>query len=366
MPKTPQAWSRTRRFSHLVAILPRNGDQEEDRSRLLQRMIRMRASVVSVPSAANAPRRRTTVAWIQFGGGFFGRQPRFAKLDRCACVALGASLHLERDDLRVRVVDFCPALSPEIIAWETLAELITSERFAAVGYDLDRTRRTFLPRLVQPATFIKRNIQWSAEDVVLVTGGAKGITATCALAVARATGIRMALVGRSPHPDQNAADGASQEIDNILKKYAAGALMADYFSCDMADRHAVARMLTAVADRLGPVTGIIHGAGLNRPRLTDQVAPAQAYAETAPKVLGLLNLLDALETRPPKLIMGMGSIIGITGMPGNGLVRFFQRSHGYRPARIYRRPSPDPDSQCGLQHLARRRHGGRAWAVWAF
>lgn len=309
-------------FSHLAVILPRNGHPETTRTRQLRRMIRMRAGVASVPPAASAPRRRTTVAWIQFGGGFFGRQPRFARLDRCAGMALGASLHLERDDLRVRVLDFCPTLSPQVIAWETLAEMITNEGFAAVGYDLDRTRRTFLPRLVQPATFLQRDIPWSAEDVILATGGAKGITAACALAVSRETGVRMALMGRSPHPDQSASDSAADEIRTILEKYAALGLEADYFACDMTDRDAVTRMLAAVADRLGPVTGIIHGAGLNRPRLTGRVTPEKAYVETAPKVLGLLHLLDALETRPPKLIVGMGSIIGITGMPGNGWYGF--------------------------------------------
>ena len=96
-----------------------------------------------------------------------------------------------------------PALSAETIAWETLAETITRDGFAAVGYDLDRTRRTLSPRLVQPATYEKRNIRWSGDDVVLVTGGARGITAACALAVARETGARMALVGRTPHPDQS-------------------------------------------------------------------------------------------------------------------------------------------------------------------
>jgi enediyne polyketide synthase len=309
-------------FSHLVAILPKNGHCEKDRSALLQRLIRMRASLTSVPPAARAPRRRTTVAWIQFGGGFFGRDPRFSRLDRCGAVALAASLHLERADLRVRVVDFSPALSAETIAWETLAETITRDGFAAVGYDLDRTRRTLSPRLVQPATYEKRNLHWSGDDVVLVTGGAKGITAACALAVARETGARMALVGRTPHPDQTSPTSASQEIRSLLDKYAALGLTVDYFSCDMADRDAVTAMLTAVSDRLGPVTGIIHGAGLNRPRLTGQVKPEQAFAETAPKVLGMVHLLDALEATPPKLIVGMGSIIGITGMPGNGWYGF--------------------------------------------
>lgn len=309
-------------FSHLVAILPKNGRCENDRSALLHRLIRMRGSVVPAPPAASAPRRRTTVAWIQFGGGFFGRDPRFARMDRCGAVALGASLHLERADLRVRVMDFCPALSSEIIAWETLAEMVTQDSFAAVGYDLDRTRRTLSPRLVQPAAFEKRGIRWSDEDVVLVTGGARGITAACALAVARETGTPMALVGRTPHPDQVPDETASREIRTLLDRYAALGLAVDYFPCDMADRDAVAKMLTAVTDRLGPVTGIIHGAGLNRPRLTGQVKPAQAFAETAPKVLGLLHLLDALRATPPKLIVGMGSIIGITGMPGNGWYGF--------------------------------------------
>ena len=309
-------------YSHLVAILPRNASQETNRSQFLRRMIHMRASVACVPPAASAPRRRTTVAWIQFGGGFFGRQSRYARLNHCAAMALGASLHMERDDLRVRVIDFCPALSPEIVAWETLAEMITSEPFAAVGYDLDRTRRTFSPRLVQPTTFLKRDIPWSSEDVIVVTGGAKGITAHCALAVARQTGVRMALVGRSPCPDPPASDESSNEIQSFLKKYAALGLVADYFSCDLTDVDAVNRMLAAVVDRLGPVTGIIHGAGMNHPRITGQVAVEQAYAETAPKVLGLLHLLDALETRPPKLIVGIGSIIGVTGMPGNGWYGF--------------------------------------------
>ncbi len=309
-------------FSHLVAILPKNGHREDDRSALLRRMIRMRASVVAVPPAARTPKRRTAVAWIQFGGGFFGRDPKFARLDRCAAMALAASVHLERTDLRVRVVDFCPALPPEVVAWETIAEMSTQEDFAAVGYDLDRTRRTLRPQLVQPAGFAKRDIHWSGHDVILVTGGARGITAACALAVARETGARLALVGRTLHPDQAPADQGSRAIGTLLDQYAAAGLTADYFTCDIADRDAVAAMIAAIVGRGGPITGVIHGAGLNRPRLTGHVDPQQAFAETAPKVLGLLHILDILAARPPKLIVAVGSIIGISGMPGNGWYGF--------------------------------------------
>jgi acyl transferase domain-containing protein/acyl-CoA thioesterase FadM len=309
-------------FSHLVAILPKNGHRDNDRAALLRRMIRMRASVVAVPPAARTPKRRTAVAWIQFGGGFFGREPKFARLDRCAAMALAASVHLERTDLRVRVVDFCPALPPEVIAWETIAEMSTQEDFAAVGYDLDRTRRTLRPQLVRPAAFHRRDIDWSGKDVILVTGGARGITSACALAVARETGACMALVGRTPPPDQAPTNEGSREIEVLLDQYAEKGLRADYFACDIADRDAVAAMIAAVVGRCGPITGLIHGAGLNRPRLTGQVDPQQAFAETAPKLLGLLHILDILAARPPKLIVAIGSIIGISGMPGNGWYGF--------------------------------------------
>ena len=132
----------------------------------------------------------------------------------------------------------------------------------------------------------------------------------------------MALVGRTPHPDLSPENRESEKVRALLDQYAASALTAAYFSCDMADRDAVDRMIDEVTDTLGPVTGIIHGAGLNRPRLTGQIKPEQAFAECAPKVLGLLHLLDALDHNPPKLIAGMGSIIGVTGMPGNGWYGF--------------------------------------------
>ena len=309
-------------FSHLLAVLPKTGQPETDRSALLQRLIHMRASVVSPPSAARAPRRRTTVVWIQFGGGYFGRDPRFARLDCCGALSLGASLHLERADLRVRVVDFSPALPPEILALETLAEMITEEAFAAVGYDHARTRRTFCARLSQPLAYQRRALVWSEADVILVTGGARGITAECALSVARKTGARMALVGRTPHPDGAAEMPPSVAIRSLMARYTALGLSAVYFSCDMADRDAVDRMVAAVTEDLGPITGVIHGAGLNRPRLTGQVQLHQAFTECAPKVLGLLHLMDALEATPPKLMVALGSIIGITGMPGNGWYGF--------------------------------------------
>ena len=56
-----------------------------------------------------------------------------------------------------------------------------------------------------------------------------------------------------------------------------------------------------IAQEVGPVTGVIHGAGVNKPRRIEQVDETEALRKIGPKLVGLLNLCDALENAPPKL-----------------------------------------------------------------
>ena len=67
-----------------------------------------------------------------------------------------------------------------------------------------------LPRRLHP-----RDIAWSCNDVLVVTGGARGITASIAFELARRIGARMALLGSSKHPGKN----AQGDIAKNLKKY---------------------------------------------------------------------------------------------------------------------------------------------------
>ncbi len=202
----------------------------------LEEMIGRLASISSPPPAAAGPRRRTTVAYIQFGGGRFGMLPEAGYLNRCCASALAKSLHLERDDLRVRVLDFDPVLPALTIAEKIGFELHRIEDFAAVGYDLSLTRRELKQRLLSPADYRDRPFSWSEEDVILVTGGAKGITAACAFGVSKETGARMALLGRSPHPKDQPEPKGNREIASTLEKYAEAGLTAQYFCCDVSDQ----------------------------------------------------------------------------------------------------------------------------------
>jgi enediyne polyketide synthase len=278
--------------THVVAVLPRQGADEA----LPGAVERLRTAVDSAVAA------RRTLVYVQFGGVF-------------GAAAFAASVHHERPDLRVRVVDAAPELDAKALAARVLAELGTPDAFAVAEYDASLTRRVPRPRVEEPAGYRPRAIEWSSGDVVVATGGGKGITAECARALAGSTGASFALVGSSPFSDGG-------EVATTLARFEQEGLRARYYQCDISDADAVAALIERVRGELGEITGVLHGAGANTPRRVEQVSAEAAAAEAAPKVLGALNLARALAERPPKLFVGFSSIIGVTGMPGNSWYGF--------------------------------------------
>ncbi len=308
-------------FSHLIAVLPQTRDEARGPGQLREMVARL-ASVAAPPPASEAPRRRTTVAYVQFGGGYFGTRPEFAYVHRVGAQALAASLHLERTDLRVRVIDLSPTLDPERAAEAVIEEINTPAPYAAAGYDFELTRRVLKPRLLQPVRYRPRPVKLGEEDVIVVSGGGRGITAACALGLARATRARCALLGRSPHPKDAPNRASSQEILETLDRFQSHGLNAAYYACDVEDLEAVRSVIARIQADLGPVTAVVHGAGLNRPRPAAQVSVDAALEEIGPKVIGAMNLMASVDTDRLKLFAGLTSIIGITGMPGNAWYGF--------------------------------------------
>lgn len=144
-----------------------------------------------------------------------------------------------------------------------------------------------------------------ADDVCVVTGGVLGITAYSAVALAERTGCTLVFAGRSPANDPK----VKAELRAIRER-----VDAHYESCDVADAEAVAGLL-ASAGRLGPVRGLIHGAGLNEPRRMGDITVESFHATLRPKVTGLRTLLDAAGDEL-RLVLGFGSIIGRQGLSG--------------------------------------------------
>ncbi len=238
--------------------------------------------------------------------------------------AYASSLALEQPNVVCRVINVsCKALPKGA----PLAKAIGSEMLAQpsqVIVALDEQLQRWVPdyQVQEPALYQDQDLQWSNDDVVLVTGGARGITAECALGLAQISGAKMALIGSSPLSKSHQDDPKGKEIRAVLDRYKAMGLTGQYYSGDISDAVAVADLVKQITQELGPISGVIHGAGLNRPRPVTAVSPSAAVQECVPKVCGITHLLDRLEPQRLKLVAGFSSIIGVTGMPGNAWYGF--------------------------------------------
>ncbi|WP_063041084.1 type I polyketide synthase [Nocardia pseudovaccinii] len=238
------------------------------------------------------------------------------------------TLAAEQPALFCRALDFDPEITPV-----RLAELVTAELHDAardtleVGIDAAEQRRTLVPSAHAPARSVSivRHEQGpsvlTAQDVLLVTGGARGVTATCVRALARRSEARFVLLGRSelvPEPDWAAGVSdtelkaaavralagtgakprdieracaqvrASREISETLTELGS---RAEYLAVDATDEAAVR---TALAPWRDTITGVVHGAGvLADSMLTDKTAESIERV-LDPKLSGLATVLAAL------------------------------------------------------------------------
>lgn len=165
-------------------------------------------------------------------------------------------------------------------------------------------------------------VNWSSEDVVLVTGGAKGITYECALDFTRQNNVRLALVGSSDLYDKTKNGPILKALDQLYQNK----IKAEYFSCNITDKNSVLDMIDCVQEKLGKIKGVIHGAGVNSPAKIGNINPEKAWQEIQVKILGALYIANALKNNNLKSWLSMSSIIGSTGMPGNAWYAFSNQS----------------------------------------
>ena len=175
----------------------------------------------------------------------------------------------------------------------------------------------------------------SAGDAVIVTGGARGVTAEAALALAREFKVRLVLVGRSAVPADEplrlasakteaelrreiAAEGkglapkaigekareilAGREIRATLKRLEDAGAEARYRAVDVRDSSAVAALIAETVKDFGPIRGIVHGAGVLADKLITEKTAASVDGVLDTKLAGLRFLLDAVKPSDLRLL----------------------------------------------------------------
>lgn len=247
--------------------------------------------------------------------------------------AFARTLHLEAPQVNTCVVNV-PFGWPRA-AEHTLAEALSTRGYSEAHYGQDGRR--FEP--VMRACTMSRSddsqarLPLGADDVLVVTGGAKGITAECALALSVETGARLALIGRA----QPSGNG---ELTESLKRFTDAGVEFRYFAADVTDASAISAAIRQVESELGPVTGILHGAARNMPQALSKLDEFSFQETLAVKVQGAQNLLAAVDPERLRLLITFGSIIARTGLPGEAdyglanerLARLTERWQALHPA----------------------------------
>ncbi|MDZ4820442.1 MAG: SDR family NAD(P)-dependent oxidoreductase [Planctomycetota bacterium] len=253
----------------------------------------------------------------------------------------------DRDNLRVKVID-APADEPA----QRLAEFAVAEAIGQCGEVevccVQGERR--LPRLLhqETASLPKNPPQRGATWVV--TGGARGITAEVVRGLGRKYGLKLHLLGTRPLPQIDESirylsdeelkphkrsiiqkairDGVKPEnawgpvrrdfeIDRNLRSMAAEGIHVTYHECDVMDKARMAEVLDAVRKQDGPISGLIHGAGIQgiptnvRDMLESSVESARKTL--AIKVRAMLDLIELTQNDPLEYCIGFGSISGRFG-----------------------------------------------------
>ncbi|MFD6949681.1 erythronolide synthase [Nocardiopsis sp. TSRI0078] len=190
-----------------------------------------------------------------------------------------------------------------------VAEVAATSGFAEARYDAEGRRTVPVLRATLPGRPDDGEAPLGPDDVLLVTGGGKGITAECALSLATEYGVGLALLGR-------ASEEEDAELAANLERMSAAGVRHRYERADVTRPEEVLRAVGALQEGLGPVTAVLHGAGRNEPTAVGTLTEPAFRRTLAPKTDGLETVLGALDPARLRLLVTFGSIIGRAGLRG--------------------------------------------------
>jgi acyl transferase domain-containing protein/NAD(P)H-dependent flavin oxidoreductase YrpB (nitropropane dioxygenase family)/NAD(P)-dependent dehydrogenase (short-subunit alcohol dehydrogenase family)/acyl carrier protein len=293
----------------------------------------------------------------------------------------------EWPEVLVRAVDLDPDRPATEHAERLLGELGDPRGPREVGY-VDGRRVT---AQTEPGPVDKEHrspIRLGLDSVVLVTGGARGITAKVALELAKRFKPTLLLVGRSPLPGpepihlarlESAADlkttlmadfkregkahtpAAVEQAYQRLKQdreiranleaiHQAGAKV-HYYAADVRDTAAFGELLEQLQKEFGKIDGVIHGAGVIEDKLLKDKTPESFERVFGTKVDSTLTLAKKLDPERTQFLVLFSSLASRYGNVGQS---------DYAAAN---------DTLCKLAAQLDRQWAGRitamAWGPWA-
>jgi len=225
-----------------------------------------------------------------------------------------------------------------------IARVVANELADDGPLEIGLTDKCRFGLMLDEASPLAGDLPIGSSDVVLVTGGARGVTAESIVALAEQTRAMFVLWGRSPSPQDepgwlsgvddpaqvkqaviaNAFAGqpvtpkqvdaevrrllGQREIRQTLERIAQVGGRAVYMPVDVADADAVAAAAGDVVRNHGPIAGLIHGAGVLADRFIADKTVDQFEHVFGVKVNGLANVLSAIDQRALRSLVLFSSV----------------------------------------------------------
>jgi acyl carrier protein/NAD(P)-dependent dehydrogenase (short-subunit alcohol dehydrogenase family)/3-hydroxymyristoyl/3-hydroxydecanoyl-(acyl carrier protein) dehydratase len=286
---------------------------------------------------------------VSFLGGSFGFEDQPVTDPRQGGLAgLAKTAALEWETVLCRSLDLGAAQERTDAHMDAIANLTMIHGNVEIGITGDLCN---IPELVAAEAHPEKT-DITTNDVFVISGGARGVTAECALALAERYCPTIVLMGRSPAPRtepdwltgqtseagikravmENEFPGklpspaeletrykaivSNREIIRNLERIGEAASAVRYVSVDVLDEAGVAAILETVRKEYGKITGLVHGAGVLEDRFITDKNEAQFSRVFDTKVKGLDNLLKATQEDPLVHLVLFSSIAARTGNRG--------------------------------------------------
>jgi acyl transferase domain-containing protein/NAD(P)H-dependent flavin oxidoreductase YrpB (nitropropane dioxygenase family)/NAD(P)-dependent dehydrogenase (short-subunit alcohol dehydrogenase family) len=259
------------------------------------------------------------------------------------------TLAQEWPTVRVKSVDLSDT-SPAQTAEQLLAELMAADGLVEVGYHhRERTQLALAPAPLaeRPAGEIL-----DGDCVLLVTGGARGITARVALTLAERYRPTLVLVGRTELQEESPESAAlgelaqlrqamietrrrehreltpalveqdcrrilqAREVRENLERLRQTGARVEYVVCDVSDQDAFAGLIDSVYERHGRIDGAVHGAGVIEDKLIADKQPDSLARVMSTKAAAAQTLADRLRPDGLRFLVLFSSVSGRFGNRG--------------------------------------------------
>lgn len=259
------------------------------------------------------------------------------------------SIAKEFPNVRAHWVDLDLSEPVQELAAHLEIELLAENPLTEVGYQAGIRRGVDVVKAALTDADSGDNLRLDKDSVLLITGGAQGITAKVAVEMASRYGCQLELVGRSPLPSEEEASAFSEANDLIaLRKaiiqkegklspaeveqrcsrilsaraiqqtlndiHAAGGRV-NYHSLDVRDIDAFGDLIEGLYRQYGRIDGVIHGAGVVEDKLLRHKTSDSFERVFDTKVRGAL-MLSKLIRDDVKFVVFFSSVAGAFGNRG--------------------------------------------------